>query len=265
MINTKRAVLIVVGLLLFEVTSPVSSADFKINVFHPDVPNVQSNLQNSIASVASPDFAVNYVAVDSNTWANVTLLSNFLISSQRGSPADGFFLACKNSDLSAISENFRRAYPKVPFVDSYAPSLMAANLVSFRYAIITAEVGLVTTNQLVTNLGIEDHVRTSLGPQPDERMILGLNLNLSSPKAQVVEDIVSIGRRFTGAHWTDKGVYNIEALALAGCEGFLEVGVASEAQADLDRLKIPLQVINPIKASMGLLYSAIRNRVWVSE
>lgn len=265
MITRKRAVLAAVALLLFELGSPVSAADFRINVFYPDVPNVQSNLQNSIASVASPDFTIDYIGVNSSTWTNAALLSDFLISSQRGSPADGFFLACKNSDLSVISKNFRRAYPKVPFVDSYSPSLMAANLVSFRYAIITAEVGLTTTNRLVTDLGIEDHVRTGLGPKPDERMILGLNLSLSSPKAQVVEDVVTVGRRFTGAHWTDKGVYNVEALALVGCEGFLEIGVASEAQADLDRLKIPLQVINPIKASMGLLYSAIRNRVWVSE
>ncbi len=254
------------GLCSLLLSAFASAADFNINVFYPGDVGIDSMLESSVASVASPDFAVSYVSVDSATWDDADSLASFLVSKQQSSPADGFFLACKNTDLNEISNQFRLTFPKVPFVDSFAPALMAANIVSYRYLVITgSENGEILTNTLIRELGIENHLRfggTSLFR--DSFMIKTMSYTLTTPKQVAILDIVNQGEAATGSHKTDVVVLNVEAIVLAGCEGFLDVGVASEAQAQLVAEKIPLQVINPVKASMGLLYSMIRNKVWVS-
>ncbi len=240
--------------------------NFKINVFYPGGLSIDSMLQSSVGSIASPDFTVSYMPVDSSTWNNSSSLANFLVSKQQSSPADGFFLACKNIDLDKISNQFRLSFPKVPFVDSYAPALMAANIVSYRYIVITgSQAGKTLTRNLISELGIENHLRfggSSLFR--NSFMISSLPYSLTTPKEVSIQDIVNLGEAVTGSHDTDLVVLNAEAIVLAGCEGFLDLGVATASQSQLTAEKIPLQVINPIKASMGLLYSMIRNKVWVS-
>lgn len=244
------------------------AAQFNVNVFYPANVGIDSMLQASVSSVASPDFQYQYKPVDIGTWSDAAGLSQHLVSVQQSSPADGFFLACKNTDLDRISDLFRLTFPTVPFVDTFAPALLAANIVSYRYAVLTGtESGEALVKQLIIELGIENHLRSGGSSLfRDDFLVTSSPYTLTTSKDVAVEDIVTLGNAATGSHDTDLVVENIEAIVLAGCEGFLDVGVASEAQDQLAKESpgVPLQVINPIKASIGLLNSMIRNKVWVS-
>ena len=242
-------------------------ADFSINVFYPADAGIDSMIQSSVNSVSSPDFHVRYKPIASSTWESADSLTDHLVSTQQFDPADGFYLACKSTDLEYIGDRFRKTFPKVPFVDSFAPALMAANIVSYRHLAITGTAnGEARVTGLIQELGIENHFRFggSSGIVRDYFMVKMMPYTLTTPKKAVVDDIVLLGNSATGADNTDEVVVSVEAIILAGCEGFLEIGVASDAQATLKGQGIPLQVINPTKASMGLLYSMIRNKVWIS-
>ena len=260
-----------IGLCLYalSILGSVASfaAEFKVNVFYPADAGIDSMIESSVASVSSPDFEVTYQPVSSTDWEDPGLLTDFLISTQQSAPADGFFLACRNDDLYGISDVFRLTFPKVPFVDSFAPALMAAHVVSYRYAIMTgSDSGEALVNKLISDLGVESHVRYGGSTRPirDVFLVEMESFALTTPKDGVIPDVVELGLTATGDDRTDSVVLNIEAIVLAGCEGFLDLGVATGAQSQLSQKGVPLQVINPIKASMGLLYSMIRNKVWIS-
>ena len=241
---------------------------FKVRVFYQESAGIESMLQSTVSSVSSPDFQVVYTGVEDNDWASAAALSALLVSTQQSDPADGFFLACRNSDLDEISIDFRAKFPKVPFVDTFSPALMAANIVSYRYAAITgSKDNMDLTESLVERLGITSHLRSGAGPAPydDSLLIAYQDFALGADKDTVIPFVVALGESLTGSDHLYDLVINVEAIALVGCEGFLDLGVASEAQSQLATAKIPLQVINPIKASMGLLYSLVRNKVWISS
>ena len=242
--------------------------DFKIRVFYRQSAGIESMLQDTVSNVSSPDFEVVYTGVGDSDWNDASALASLLVSTQRSSPADGFLLACKGSDLDEISTDFRSEFPKVPFVDTFAPSLMAANIVSYRYAVFAgSEEDADLAETLAERLGVTSHLRHGAGPSPDDAsLLIGYeDFDLDADKETVIPDIVSLGQVLTGSDHTSLEVLNIEAIALVGCRGFLDVGVASEAESKLAELKIPLQVINPVKASTGLLYSLVRNKVWISS
>ena len=244
---------------------PVCADNFKINVIYPGGTGIDSMLKSSVESVPSPDFDVNYITVDSTTWTDEASLANFLVTTQQGTPADGFFLACYNNSMADIGDQFRKTFPKVPYVDSFMPALMAAQIVSFRYLVLTGNRdGTQLATELVKELGIENHLKSNvIGASSAFNIVTGY-FDLTTLKSVTIPDIVSIGLSNTNAHNVDL-VVNIEAIALAGCEGFLDIGVALEAQQQLATHGYPLQVINPVKASMALLYSLIRNKVWITR
>ena len=264
------------GMLVLLLVSPACADEiqkevatqFDVNVFYPGGAGIDSMLQASVSSVASPDFEYHYKPVDIATWGDTAGLSQYLVSIQQSSPADGFFLACKNTELEKIGELFRSTFPTVPFVDTFAPALLAANIVSYRYAVLTGtENGELMVKRLISELGMENHLR--LGGTSvfrDDFMVTVSPYTLTTGKNVSIQDIIPLGSAATGSHHTDLLVLNIEAIVLAGCEGFLDVGVASDAQSQLaqESPPVPIQVINPIKASIGLLHSMIRNKVWVS-
>ncbi len=264
------------GVLALLLASPACSDDnlkedaapYRVNVFYPKGAGIDSLLQVSVNSVASPDFKYQYKPIDNATWSDTVDLSQHLVAVQRSAPVDGFVLACKNTELDTIGNSFRSSFPTIPFVDTFAPSLLAANIVSYRYAVLTGtDSGEQLVKQLIRELGIENHLRSGGSSLfRDEFLVTSSPYTLTTSKEIAVEDIVSLGIAATGSHDTDLVVENIEAIALAGCEGFLDLGVASESQSRLaqESPSVPLQVINPIKASIGLLNSMIRNRVWVS-
>ena len=259
-----NSLLLAVG-MLFLVTF-ANAQDFKVNIFYPSGVGIDSMLKSTVGSMPSPDFSITYVTVDAATWGSSTDLANLLVSTQKTSPANGFLLACKSADLNSIGTQFRQSFPKIPYVDTFAPSLLAANIVSYRYMVLAGT----STNQLVAKslvaaLGIEDHLRTSAGFWRYSPMVEMMPYQLTTPKSVAISDIVSFGEAATNSHRTNSPVLNIEAIALVGCEGFLDLGVASEAQTQLAAAGFPLQVINPVKASIGLLYSMIRNKVWISS
>ena len=256
-------------LIVFLVNHTVYADNFKINVIYPAGVGIDSMLKSSVASVQSPDFDVSYVMVDATTWSDDTSLADYLVITQQKSPADGFFLACYNKPTDIVGEQFRQIFPKVPYVDTIAPALMAANMVSYRYAVITGtDEGKSLVKRLIKDLGIENHVRYGGATGEifrDLFLVETISFELTTPKSGAIPDIVTLGLAATGAHNTDLLVTNIEAIVLAGCEGFLDIGVAADAQQQLTTDGFPLQVINPIKASMALLYSLIRNKVWISR
>ena len=243
-------------------------AAFEIAVFYNAGVDMASMLQETVASVSSPDFSVTYNGVAEGTWNDNKALGAYLVSSQQDKPVDGFMLACKEEGLEEISDAFRAEFPKVPFVDTFAPSLLAANIVSYRYlAFAGSEAGASHVKALIGRLGIGSHLRYGAGSAPtDVSLMVGYDdFDLTADKSAVIPEIVGLGRVFTGSDHTDREVINIEAIALVGCQGFLDLGVASDAQSQLEDLKIPLQVINPVKASVGLLHSLVRNKVWISS
>lgn len=255
-------------LIVFLMNSSVYADGFKINVFYPSGLGIDSMLKSSVASVQSPDFDVNYVTVDATTWSDDSSLADFLVSTQQKTPANGFFLACYYESVDFVGSVFRETFPKVPYVDSFAPALMAAQIVSYRYAVITGtDEGATLVKRFIKALGIENHVRYGGVTGElfrDMFLVKAIPFELTATKSEVVPSIVTLGLAATGAHNTDLLVTNIEAVVLAGCEGFLDIGVAAEAQKQLTTNGFPLQVINPVKASMALLYSMIRNKVWIS-
>ena len=266
MMNFRELNSFLVAICMLLLASLANGQDFKINIFFPGDVGIDNMLKSSIASVPSPDFSLVYVAVDAQTWADSTALADLLINNQKTSPADGFFLACKNTDLGKIGVQFRESFPKIPFVDTFMPSMLAANIISFRYMVLAGT----STNQamaisFVEGLGIEDHLMAGSGFWRYLPMVEMAPFQLTTLKSGAIPDIVNFGQAATGSSRTNISVLNIEAIALVGCEGFLDIGVATGAQADLVAQKVPLQVINPIKASMGLLYSMIRNKVWISS
>lgn len=259
-----------VTLVVVSLLNPSVYADsFKINVFYPAGVGIDAMLKSSVASVQSPDFDINYITVDAATWSDESSFAKFLVATQQGAPADGFFLACYNNSMDSVGEQFRKTFPKVPYVDSFAPALMAAHIVSYRYAVIIGtDEGETLVKELIRELGIENHVR--YGGEAGEAfrgifLIVNEPFELTTTKNEAVPNIVTVGLDGTSAHRTDGPVLNIEAIVLAGCEGFLDTGVAADAQKQLTNDGFPLQVINPTKASMGLLYSMIRNKVWITE
>ena len=242
--------------------------NFKVRVFYQDSAGIEAMLQGSVSSVSSPDFEVVYTAVGDNSWNDESALASLLVSTQKSDPSDGFLLACKVLGLDQISNEFRAEFPTVPFVDTFAPSLMAANIVSYRYAIFAGSENAANYAQvLVSRLGVSSHVRRGAGAAPsDDSLLLAYqDLELNADKSAVAPRIVKVGEDLTGSNRLNGEVINIEAMALVGCNGFLSLGVASEAASQLAAANIPLQVINPIKASMGLLYSLVRNKVWISS
>ena len=245
----------------------ILDAEFKVNIFYPAHAGIDSMLESSVKSAISPDFEYHYKPVDSSTWSDASSLAGFLVSTQQSSPADGFFLACKNTDLDEISDQFRATFPKVPFVDSFAPVLLAANIVSYKYAVLTGSLeGFELVEQLIEKLGIEDHLTGGASDLFENYLLVqGELYSLTTTKDKPIEEISYLGRVLTRTH-PNYWAFDIETIALAGCEGFLDIGVAEEAQEQLAALDppIPLQVINPIKASIGLLHSMIRNKVWIS-
>ena len=237
-------------------------------MFYNDGDDIDSMLQETVASVSSPDFSVTYNGVAEDTWNDTQALGAYLVSSQKDKPVDGFMLACKAEGLDEISDAFRAEFPKVPFVDTFAPSLLAANIVSYRYlAFAGSEEDADLVTELIGRLGIGSHLRHGSGPAPtDDSLMVGYDdFELTAEKSAVVPEIVSLGEVFTGSDHTDREVLNVESIALVGCHGFLDLGVASDAESQLEDLKIPLQVINPVKASVGLLHSLVRNKVWISS
>ena len=245
-----------------------STAKFKVRVFYLNNYSIGSMLKDTISSVSSPDFSVVYQGVPDIDWYDTGRLGSMLVSTQQSDPADGFFLACKANGLHEVGEAFRAHYPKVPFVDSFSPSLLAANVISYRYAIFAGSIeDADVARSYVGKLGITSHVRRGAGSSlVDSSLLVGFrNFDLTTEKGHVIPQIVAFGEELTGSDHTASQVINIEAIALVGCHGFLDLGVASEAESKLLGEKIPLQVINPVKASIGLLYSLVRNRVWISS
>ena len=243
-------------------------AAFEITVFYDIGADIGPMLKETVESVSSPDFSVTYSGVSESIWDDTEALAALLVSSQQSSPVDGFMLACRAEGLDEISDTFRAQFPKVPFVDTFAPSLLAANIVSYRYlAFAGSEEDADLTTELIGRLGIESHLRYGAGPPPNDDwlMVTYEDFELTTDKSAVIPEIVTLGELFTGSHHTDNEVVNVEAIALLGCHGFLDLGVASDAQSQLEDLKIPLQVINPVKASIGLLHSLVRNKVWISS
>lgn len=243
------------------------SADFKVRVFYPASAGIESQLQESVASVSSPDFEVDYQGVSDSNW-NTDALGSLLVSAQQSDPVSGFFLACRAEGLDEIGRVFRAKFPKIPFVDTFSPSLMAANIISYRYAVFAgSEQDAYLAMDYINALGITSHVRLGAGPTPyDASLMVGYDdFEFTEDKNLVVSELIAFGELYTGSDHTSQIVTNIEAIALVGCRGFLDVGVASAAQSELAAAKIPLQVINPIKASIGLLYSLVRNKVWISS
>ena len=246
-----------------------TDAEFAVNIFYPSDVGIDDLIRSSVNSMASPDFHFNFKPVDSTSWADPKSLADFLVSTQKSAPAHGLFLACKNSHLDEIGDTFRESFPKVPYVDAFTPALTAASVISYRYAVLTGTPeGETLVVDLIDSLGIGDHLQVGgSSSSRDNYLIQTEPYTLTTTTEIVVEDILALGISTTGSSSTDAVVLNTESIVLAGCEGFLKLGVASDAQEKFEQLNppLPLQVINPIKAAIALLDSMIRNKVWISS
>ena len=256
-------------LLLFSQSAYAQKQPYTMMVFYPDGAGIDAMLKETVESVLAPDFnSTVYRPLKADVWNDRDALSQYIIGANTSTPVSGFVLACKNNDLNYISGKVRKKFPKVPFVDTIAPSLLAANVISYRYMAVSGSPQKDPDDILgvIEDLSIQGHLK--IGGYKEGYLIRYNNFTLSyvPTDLELAEMLVEPYLYLFKSDSLDSPVINAEAIALVGCEGFISEKIAGRIQYSFAyRGNVPIQVVHPIKAAVTQLDVLIRNKTWISS
>ena len=238
-------------------------------VFSP-ANEVRDSLATTLSALAAPDVHVDSSTVTAPTWEEVGALSlhirSYIKSKGPQGPDNvhGVYVACKSAGMFELYPALRELVPELTVVDSFGAAMMAANIVSDRYAVFTGNPSNEPYIQLlVDRLGIGSH------------LVRKLNATEESPYLITVKQLNYGDGDFDVLPWllpASSGIirnFFAESIVLTGCEGFMSPTIAQQLEMQLADNVDPnqptnAQVIDPHMAAFAFLESAMRNRLWTT-